>query len=475
MNNPNRYMTLILGMVLLLGILPANAAATTRPKQPEARLHATVVEKIAAELLDSYIDTPVAAQCASRIRTRLNSGAYQGAKSPKAFASRITADLRKITHDKHLSVRASDPEKAQVERENPTLAAFQRDWHGSARNHGFHGVEILEGNVGYLDVRYFSFHQDALATASAALKFLNNADALIVDLRQSNGGNPAMVQYLLSHFLEPNTALTGIFWRARGEIEEARALDSIPGPRRVDIPIFVLTSKMTISAAEAFTHDLQILDRATIVGETTAGAGNPSRRVILNQKLVLFVPIGKAVHPKTGTSWEGIGVEPDIKIVARSALHKTQKLAKVAAARHRNANMAAKTESVLNIVKQLEAAEILIAEGNIAAAKAQVAPAMMKAIELGHIIEGQINRIGYRYFGQDAQLDLSLVLFGINVDAVPASSNAHDSLAEAYARKGDNARAIEHYQRAVELDSSNAGSKNRLRELRGTTSSSGKP
>lgn len=41
--------------------------------------------------------------------------------------------------------------------------------------------------------------------------------------------------------------------------------------RCLDLPVFVLMSSRTFSAAEALAHDLQALKVATIVGERTRG------------------------------------------------------------------------------------------------------------------------------------------------------------------------------------------------------------
>ncbi len=34
----------------------------------------------------------------------------------------------------------------------------------------------------------------------------------------------------------------------------------------------------------------------------------------------LFIPVGRAVNPVTKTNWEGVGVEPDIKVPKEQAL-----------------------------------------------------------------------------------------------------------------------------------------------------------
>jgi len=53
----------------------------------------------------------------------------------------------------------------------------------------------------------------------------------------------------------------------------------------------------------------------------------------------------------------------------------------------------------------------------------------------------------------------------LNTREFPASSNAYDSLAEAYSKAGKKDRAIEAYTKAIELDPNNLNSRKMLRGL----------
>lgn len=68
--------------------------------------------------------------------------------------------------------------------------------------------------------------------------------------------------------------------------------------------------------------------------------------------------------------------------------------------------------------------------------------------------ENEFNLLGYRFLGQE-RVDEAIAVFQINVDHFPDSWNVYDSLGEAYAVKGDTARAIELYRRSVELNPDN--------------------
>ena len=76
-------------------------------------------------------------------------------------------------------------------------------------------------------------------------------------------------------------------------------------------------------------------------------------------------------------------------------------------------------------------------------------PILTELLETGD--ESQINNLGYGFLNQLKDVDHAIQVFEKNVAAHPESWNVHDSLGEAYAAKGDQARAREHYQHALSL------------------------
>ena len=78
--------------------------------------------------------------------------------------------------------------------------------------------------------------------------------------------------------------------------------------------------------------------------------------------------------------------------------------------------------------------------------------------------EDQLNQLGYYYLGED-QVDIAIVLFKINVEAFPHSSNVYDSYGEALLKKGDREGAIENYKKSVELNPGNEGGIKILNDL----------
>ena len=80
--------------------------------------------------------------------------------------------------------------------------------------------------------------------------------------------------------------------------------------------------------------------------------------------------------------------------------------------------------------------------------------------------EGSLNEFGYEAMEAEDYAGAQAV-FERNLEFYPGSSNAHDSLGEALAARGDTARAIAAYERAVALEPRNRNAARRLAELRG--------
>lgn len=76
----------------------------------------------------------------------------------------------------------------------------------------------------------------------------------------------------------------------------------------------------------------------------------------------------------------------------------------------------------------------------------------------------ELNRLGYALLQAD-KVDDAIKIFQLNVEAYPQYANGYDSLAEAYAAKGDKALAIKNYAKSLELDPNNTNALERLNKL----------
>jgi len=188
-------------------------------------------------------------------------------------------------------------------------------------------VRILPRNVGYLKFNEFVDPGECGPTVSAAMGFVAHTDALIVDLRDNHGGQPTMVQLILSYFFDKPTHLNDIYIRPDNTTRQYWTLPYVPGPRLINTPLYVLTSKRTFSAAEEFTNDLKSQKRATIVGERTRGGAHPLNTIPIGDHFVVGIPIGRPINPITHGDWEGKGIASDVEASANDALEVAEKLA----------------------------------------------------------------------------------------------------------------------------------------------------
>lgn len=187
------------------------------------------------------------------------------------------------------------------------------------RNHYFHEAEVLRGNVGYLDLDQFPIMPDAAPAADAAMLFLADVDAFILDLRGNPGGGEGMNQYLSSFFFTDSVPLYARYYRPDDETREYWTRPELPPVHLPDVPLYVLVDGRSGSAAENMAFSLRNAGRATVVGETTAGAGHSSTRMDLPAGFSIVVPIARVYDPRTGREFEGAGIVPDVEVPSEEA------------------------------------------------------------------------------------------------------------------------------------------------------------
>ena len=167
----------------------------------------------------------------------------------------------------------------------------------------------------------------AAATVAAAMASLNHADAIIFDVRDNPGGYANMVALIATYLFDRPTHLNDFYDRGENSTEQSWTLPPVSGNRLADKPAFVLTSHSTFSAAEGFSYDLKMLNRASLVGETTSGRGHMGMGHRIDDHFTIHVPGIRVINPISKTNWEGTGVEPDVKVRAADALKTAEKLA----------------------------------------------------------------------------------------------------------------------------------------------------
>jgi len=290
---------------------------------------AVTIDSISRKLQKNYVFPLIADKMAAILKTNLKKGKYNSFTNPNELAVQLTTDLRDVSKDKHL-MAVYNPEV--IARENALTPEDrvneEAEWNKELTqqlkrdNYGFKEVKILDGNIGYMDLREFTDPKYGGETLTATIRFLSHTDAIIIDLRQNDGGSPAMVQLLASYFFSSEPVhLADHYNRPKDELTQSWTLPYLPGIRLPYVPLYVLTSTKTFSAAEAFSYELKCLKRAIIVGEKTAGGAHLTGSVITTDKFYLRIPQGRTTSPVTKQNWEGIGVTPDVEVKAEDALN----------------------------------------------------------------------------------------------------------------------------------------------------------
>ena len=282
------------------------------------------IRTIALYVSDLYYDEAQANEISQSVLDAFANGEFDSIDSAEALADALTSRL--VTRDRHFSVKFIGRQAVEAIMSGASASDNNRTTDPQAAlrriNFGFPSVAILPGNVGYIEANRFYPVAESRDAITAALDFIANTDAIIFDVRQNNGGPPGTVQFLISHLLsaEEPTLINTFISRDSEEAAQMWTLPSHPSGNRPTTPVVVLTSGRTGSAAEAFAYHLQAMQRATLIGETTGGAGNPGGEYLTDEGFSIFISTESTRNPITQSNWEGVGVVPDIPVSSEDAL-----------------------------------------------------------------------------------------------------------------------------------------------------------
>lgn len=270
-----------------------------------------IITKLSEEIKTRYFDARIAEMIADSLAD-ISTQLTQDIRVVE-FCDRVNALLHAISNDNHLTIYQdkdmflsySTGEDAKKEYEYETQRKI---------NFGFTKVEILDGNIGYINImRCSSFIGEVVAQKIAsAMNLVENTNALIIDLRYNMGGDGRVAEILETYFY-PEENL--VIFDSTTQSHRFKVLPFVIGKRYLNRPVYVLTGLSTFSAGEAIAGGLQSGKKAIVVGVKTKGGGNPGRSVPLVYDFLSFIPTS------AGVTDEKASVKPDILSSQDDALH----------------------------------------------------------------------------------------------------------------------------------------------------------
>ncbi len=279
-----------------------------------------LMDSLIKQVEEGYVFEDKAMQIGKALKMFQKTKAFAEINTFQDFITVLNEQFRQISHDKHLALLYSFDSVTAKDGQEVAFPEFIKQF-AVNNNYGFNKIDILPGNIGYMNILGFFPFEEARDIAAAAFAFLQNTSALIVDLRQNNGGESNMANFVVSYFFEPEPVVFGtVQYRKNNRVEQSWSAYYLPGKRYLGKPVYVLTGPQTFSAGEGITSILQSYKKAVVVGEKTGGGANMCELVRLNEHIVLNLPVASHVGLREDKNWEGNGIIPDIATSHENAL-----------------------------------------------------------------------------------------------------------------------------------------------------------
>ena len=255
---------------------------------------------------------------AGELERRLRGALTAGTLDPAQPVTRSALDAvevvchrtaRHLTFDLHDQPGLPDQEspgwppvpRAEVERRAGFVRSVQRPAGASLGELRLDGFDDAEHAGRYLH---------------AAFGLLDGVDGLLLDLRHNGGGAVSTLAMLAEFVLGPEPEhLATVYYRDL----PARQWWTTGGLAQVHLPdsarVAMLIGLGTYSSGEAIAYHLQSRGRVRTFGTRTPGAADHVTPIRLTPHVTALIPEGTTIDQRTGTNWEGRGVEPDVESV----------------------------------------------------------------------------------------------------------------------------------------------------------------
>ena len=164
---------------------------------------------------------------------------------------------------------------------------------GNVVQHSITSTYMIDDNTGYIKVRNFGENTYPEFLASLAELSQNNAENLIIDLRDNTGGLLQAAVLMANEFLEKDQMI--VYTEGRKSPREDITADGRGAYRQ--IPLVVLINEISASASEIFAGAIQDNDRGTIIGRRSFGKGLVQQQLSFTDGSLLRLTIARYYTP----------------------------------------------------------------------------------------------------------------------------------------------------------------------------------
>lgn len=167
-------------------------------------------------------------------------------------------------------------------------------------------VQMLGGNIGLVTIANFDARCAKETIAAVEDLMDQGAEGLIFDVRFNPGGYADEMVKVLDYLLPEGDLFRTVNYAGKEKVDRSDG-DCI------DLPMAVLISADSYSAAEFFAATLREYDAAITVGEKTVGKGYYQNTFLLSDGSAVGLSTGK-FFTSQGNNLEGVGIVPDVEV-----------------------------------------------------------------------------------------------------------------------------------------------------------------